>query len=252
MSSMASIFLDKSGIPEAEAVKEALVKRMNRVGIEEISVIDVEVDMEGDITVTFQDDEGDVMDVIFSYDPEDGPIALIADEGDEDNWLIVDLDGLHPTLVKTPVGIYLNLTDLEWMNKSAFLTLFEAGNLDDDDDGEKEVESKKGYVQPELYGYLDVDGDLEEATFEVDEARKVFVVRGGKRVKLAIVRKIKRRILTGKQKQSIRKAVRKRKAKKHIIARKRKKSLRVRRRLKIKRPTNLSRTQKVAGTGNRK
>ena len=249
--SMAFNFLDKANIPKEQEILDAMQKRMNRVGIEAITVERVDVDIDGEITVTYSDEEGDEMDIIFFYDQEDGAIALIADEEDDENWLIVDLDALNPPIVNTGVGKFIQMSSLEWMNKSAFQTLFQAGDVDDADDNQlSDNELGKGRVLPDPYGYI--GEDLLEDDEVILEARKVYVVRGGKKVKLAIVRKVRRKILTGRQKGAIRKAVRKRKAQKHKIARKRKKALRVRKRMKIKTPTNLGRNQKVAGTANRK
>ena len=246
--SMATALLDKSNIPRQEDIKASMEARLSRLGIEDIAVTEVDVDIDGDITVTFQDIEGDELDAVFTVDPEDGPVVIIADDDSDEDWLIVDLDGLHPTMVKTPFGLFLNLTDLEWMNKSAFLTIFQAGDIDSQEPNNDDMNGKDHARDP--WGYMGENFDDDEVF--IDEARKVYVVRGGKKVKLAIVRKVKRKILTGKQKMAIKKAVRKRRAKKHVIDRKRKKSLRVRKRTKIKSPTNLSKHQKVAGTANRK
>jgi hypothetical protein len=244
-SSLAWNFLDKSKVPDASAIKTAIEKRLNFLGIEGIAVVEVEPDIEGDIFITFQDEDGDEMDVVFAYDPEEGPIAVIQDDDeDAEDSLIVDLDGLAPSLVKTVFGTFVNLVDLDWMNKSAFLTIFQAGLLDDNNQEDNPSQL------PDPHGYI--TEALEESDEVITEARKVYVVRGGKRVKLAIVRKVRRKVLTGKQRSAIRKAVRKRRAKKHIISRKRKKALRVRKRLKLKTPSNLSKLQKVAGTANRR
>jgi len=258
-SSMASIFLDRANIPDSQAVKSSIENRINFLGIEGVFVDEVEVDIDGDIIVTFVDEDDDEMDVVFAYDPEDGAIAIIQDDDDDaEDSLIVDLGGLAPSVTKTPFGTYLNLIDLSWMNKSAFLTLFQAGQLDNDDDDDVEdyednsEESEDDERLPDPYGYIDTSESVEENEEHIDEARKVYVVRGGKKLKLAIVRKVRRKILTGKQKAGIRKAVMKRKAKKSVTSRKRKRSLRVRSRLKLKKPKNLAKGQKVAGTANRK
>lgn len=250
-------FLNKANIPDSKAIRSSIEKRINFLGIEGVFVDEVEVDIDGDIIVTFVDEEDDEMDVVFAYDPEDGAIAIIQDDDDDaEDSLLVDLGGLAPSVIKTAFGTYLNLLDLSWMNKSAFLTLFQAGQLDDDSDDDyeddKEEDNQEDKRLPDPYGYIDTSENAEENEDHIDEARKVYVVRNGKKVKLAIVRKVRKKILTAKQKAGIRKAVMKRKAKKGSIARKRKKSLKIRKRLKIKKPKNLTKGQKVAGTANRK
>ena len=83
----------------------------------------------------------------------------------------------------------------------------------------------------------------------IDEVKKT-VISGGKKVRLAIVRKVRRKRLTSSQKQGIRKAVIKRKQKKGQSSRRRKKSLALRKRSGLKRQS-LGRNLKVAGTSNR-
>ena len=250
MQSLAFNFLDKSKVPNAEAIIKALQDRLDELDFEGIIVDSVEVDIDGTIYVTFVDEDGDVMDVIFLYDDEEGAVALIDDEDGDDEMLAIDLDALQQALVKTVFGHYINLTELDWMNKSLLHTLFQAGDLDRLEGEEQPNEVTKGKAYADPYGYIDTNEDYENDTFEISE-RKVFVVRGGKRVKLAVVRKVKRKILSGKRKAAIRSAARKRKTKKHLIARKRKKSLKIRKRMGIKK-VKLSKLQKVAGTANRK
>ena len=77
------------------------------------------------------------------------------------------------------------------------------------------------------------------------------VVRGGKKVKLPIVMKKKRRVLTSKQRAGLKRAALKRKQNKVQINRKRAKSLKLRKRSNIKKK-KLAPGQKVAGTSDRK
>ena len=92
---------------------------------------------------------------------------------------------------------------------------------------------------------------LEEGA-EIDEAGFARVVRGGKVVRLPLVRRKRRRILTGKQRQGIRKAALKRKAKAGQIKRKRAKSLRLRRNQNVKKRSGDTNRFKVAGGADRK
>jgi hypothetical protein len=80
--------------------------------------------------------------------------------------------------------------------------------------------------------------------------RSVIVVRGGKRVRLPLVRRRRRKRLTSKQKNAIRRGAKKRKMKRGQIARARKKSLKLRKRGNLKRNTN--KRLKVAGTSDKK
>ena len=242
-------FLDKSGLPKSEDVKLAVENKLKKFGFDSIEVDDVDVDIDGDISITFVDEDDNEMEVIFMDDPEDGPVALVIGDDDEDEeseLTVVDLSSLSPAVIKTGLGTYLNMTDLDWINRSTFLSIFQGGDIDNEDEDDSDNK-----VNPDPYGYIDTSEGIEGLELVV-EARKVYVVRGGKRVKLAIVRKVRRKILTGKQKAGFKKAARKRKAKKSVIARKRKLSLRVRKRSNMKKVGGLSRAQKVAGTANRR
>lgn len=225
---------------------DAFEEKISSFGIEGLSIEDIEVDYDGFISVIFSDDEGDELEVIFMYDEEYGSVAMMSDsdsDRDEDEVIMVELDSLDPTLVQTPYGKFINLSELSWMNKSTLITILSAGDLLDDE----EMEEEDSEMLPDPYGYILKE---ENEVVEIEE-RKVMVVRGGKRVRLPVTRKKRRKILTGKQRASFRKAARKRKAKMSRIVRKRKKSLKIRRRTGLKTP-KLSRFQKVAGTANRK
>lgn len=199
----------------SDSIKLAFEQRLDKLGFEGITVEDVEADIEGDIIVTFADDDGDELDVLFTVDEDDGAIAILLDDEDEDgeDITIIDLDPSLPVIRKTILGEFIDLTNLDFLNRSLVTALFKAGDLDDEDN-----DIRVDVVQ--------VEG--------IEEQRKISVIRGGKRVKLGIVRKRKKVRLSAKQKSGIRKGVRKRKARKAAIQRKRKKSLKIRKRLKLK------------------
>lgn len=250
--SLAGEFLSKIEPISAEDIQSQLEKRLTELSIEGVYIEDVEVDIDGFIDVFFTDDDGDEMLVSFFMDPDEGAVALIADDETEEDWLLVDLDPLAPPVQKTSYGEFINLSgDLSWLNRSAMLAILQAGNIGDDD--VEKVETQKSDVIPDPYGYIrNEDFEFDETQDEVlVEGRKISVVRGGKKVRLAVVRKIRRRVLTGKQKTAIRKAVRKRKVKVSRSNRKRKRSLKVRKRMSLKTP-KLGKFRKIAGTANRR
>ncbi len=203
-----------------DEIKKAINERLAAVGFDGIGVSEVAVESNGETVVSFADLEGDEMDVLFSWDDDDGAEAIILndgfdleddEEGDDDLEIdMVDIDPLDPKLIDLGSGEKaVDLVNNGWMNKTFFETLFTAADFMDD------------ILEPE----------------SVDE-RKAVVVRGGKKVKVALVRRKRKKRLTSKQKAGIRKGARKRKAKKGAIARKRKKSLKLRKRLKLKKKDN--------------
>lgn len=196
----------------AEDIRSAVNQRIFDIGFEGVGVGEVSVDIDGETVVTFVDDDLDEMDVLFAYDPEDGAEAIILDDSDTDDDELeidmLDLDALKPRLIDFGnENIAIDLVNNKWMNKSFFETLFSVGDF------------------------------MEEEEKNIDE-RSAFVVRDGKKVKVALVRRKRKKRLTSKQKAGIKKGVRKRKSKKGQIARKRKKSLKLRGRLKLKKKDN--------------
>lgn len=257
MLSLSEQILQKYEPVSSEDILKSFEARLNVLGFENITVDDVQVDYDGDITVFFTDDEGNGVDVLFTIDPDEGVIAIILDDEESEDFIIVNLDSLDPPVIDTSFGRYIDLLRLDWLSGSVIATILQSNSFLDSDESSP-IAPK--VVDP--YGYTQVyDENCEEDLFieldemdeelEIDEARKVSVVRGGKRVRLAVAKKVRRKILTGKQRASIRKAVRKRKVKQAKINRKRKRSLKVRKRISLKTP-KLTRFQKVAGTANRR
>lgn len=238
----------------SEGIKTAFNRRLEEIGFENITVDEVIVDYEGDITVCFVDDENNELEILFFYDEDEGASAIILDGEDADEYIVINLDSLSPSLKHSSFGVYINLTDLEWMTASTLSTMLQSVEyLEDAEEAPRapvKVQDKWGFIKNEDFAICEDDSE-EDEELEIDEARKISVIRGGKRVRLAVVRKVRRKILTGKQKTAIRKAVRKRKVQKSKIQRKRKRSLKVRKRINLKKP-KLTRFQKVTGTANRK
>ena len=195
-------------------------------------------------------------------DEEDTIIAIVNDEGndDADEGLVVELTSLNPSVISIPgQADYVNLTELSWMNRSTITSILSAGDIDFTVKG-KSVESgelpadrhptQKNNTTKNPHGYEEAYCIEEDAT--IDEAGFARVVRGNKVVRLPLVRRKRRRVLTGKQRQGIRKAVLKRKAKAGQTARKRKRSLRLRKSQNVKKRSGNTNTFKVAGGANRK
>ena len=204
-------------------VVRAFNHKFGTLGIEGVSCDECEVDYEGMQTVYFVDETGDELAIAFYFDEESNAAeAMILhdpDEGTQEESLIIDLSPQSPPLIQTSVGTYVNLMNLEWMNLSTLKTLMQAGDVE------------YGYDEPE----------------EKHEARMVTVVRGGKRVRVPIIKRKRIARLTAKQKAGFRKAARKRKAKKSQSSRKRKRSMRIAKT--VKRP-KLNKMQKVSGGRN--
>jgi hypothetical protein len=240
-------------------IAKAFQSRIDRYDFDGITVDDVEINMDGSIEITFVDAEGDEMSVLFDYSDEDGVTATILDGEDDDEFIVIDLDPLTPPVVDMGInGIkYPKLDDLTWMNKSAMASLFVAGDLGSDGDPDldghlSQIDIEKRQMPKGWMYFKAVEGYAftEEDESEIEE-RMVTVVRGGKKVRIPVVRKVRRKKLTPKQKQAIKKAVRKRKMKAGQIARKRKKSLALRKRSGLKK-NKFTKYQKAQGTADRK
>jgi len=253
--SRAALFLEDStpkysNIPgppfDAESVVHAFQNRLKYFNIEGVKVAEVEVDFEGDVIVHFSDHDGDEMGLLFTVDPDEGVEALVLDDDDheEGDATIIDLDPLTPPVIESPFGTYVNLTDLSWLNKSTLMSIFLAGDIGDDDS----VDLVRRNIEVDAYGHklsvpaeskdkdkgveieredIEEDGEIVESGFKV-------VVRGGKRIRLPIVRRKRKRRLTARQLAGVRKGALKRKQKKAQTSRKLKKSLKVRKRAGIK------------------
>ena len=226
-------------IPFSEAdILEAFEEKLEESEFEGIKVDSARIFDEG-IEVSFSDEDDSLLSAFFVHDDMDGssvivddidddelggeyPQGMMADDQlsqDDDSELpVIDLDAIDPPLRVVHGITYIDLIDLSWMDDDLLLAILNAGDVDD------------------------LETDFEEAS--------AFVIRGGKKVKKALVRRRRRRILTPAQKAGIRKAKIKRKAHQGKTNRKRAKALKIRKRLGLKRNTN--KHFKVAGTSDRK
>lgn len=215
------------------AIEKAFMDRMDSFGIEGISVDRVDVDLEGDIVVQFSDENDDELAALFMVDDEDGVIAILLDEDpDSDEVEIIDFDSLSPVIRNTKFGQYVDLTNLQWMNKSTVLSIFQSGQLD------PKPPKEKIKVQQDAFGN-DIRTIIPSESFvqklKLKEQGFKTVVRGGKRVRLPVVRRKRKKRLTPRQRVGIRKAAVARKRTQSQSSRKRKRSLAIRKRTGIKR-----------------
>ncbi len=158
---------------------------------------------------------------MFTLDPEEGAIAIIEPDEDEDDFLTVDLSHFNVPIIKTPFGDYLDLLNLGWLNKTILRSMLSA----------LEVEHTEN-------GHLPFREELNELT--------KIVVRDGKKIRKSLVRRKRKKRLTSAQRMGIRKGAVKRKAKMNQTNRKRKKSMLLRKRSKLK--TGNQKGMKVQGT----
>ena len=200
--------LSKAEATKAETtIKTAFNKHLDSLDIDSVQVADVTTENGGDVIITFSDGDGGELDVLFTIDDEDGADAYILDDKDYSDYTdddeademdTVDLDQLDPTTIKISGEDALDLVNLKWLTIGAIEAILDSSD-------------------------------------SIEEKRFAYAVRGGKRVKIAMVRRRKKKRITGKQRTAFRKGARKRKLTAKSSARKRKKSLKVRKRMKVKR-----------------
>ena len=141
---------------------------------------------------------------------EEGKPYVITDIEDEEEYNEVDLDDVAPVIDFSGTAKMVDLTNSAWLSEQVLADI--------------------------------ISGELDEA--------HTFVVRDGKKVKVKLVRKKRRRVQTAKVKAGIRKAVQKRRANKGQISRNRKKSNKLRKRMGLK--GNKNKNLKVQGTSSAK
>ena len=223
---------------DGETIKKAFQKMLDKFDFP-ISVINVDSDYEDNILIELQDVDGDELTLIFTYDEDEGVEVIVIDDEDDDLAIdddyvvVVDLDTYSPPIEKGNFGMRPALYDLSWMNKSTLASLLLAGDLDIKiSENFNEIFADFRELEMfECYGPYDYE-DFDKH-YDVDERYKV-AVRGGKKIKIPIVKRKRKKRLTAKQKAGIRKGVQKRKAKMSQTLRKKEKTMKVRRRLNIK------------------
>jgi hypothetical protein len=223
--------------------KQKLEGRLAFLGIEGILVDDVDVDQEGHIFVTFANMADEEMTVVFMHSPEEGSCVLIGDESDldDENAILIDLSPMQPPLVDTPYGPYINFATVDWLSKALFETILSAGELLEKEPDEQMFKQKDAFgnriIARAPLEELEKDDELEAIVESVKDGDEVIceiyktVIRSGKRVRIPVVRRLRKKRLTSKQRAGMRKAIRSRRAHKSQIARKRKRSIMARKRM---------------------
>lgn len=206
---------------DGDLIRREFEEKFKEFEIEDVSIDDVNILIPNTIIISFIDINNNVLDLAFILDEDEGAqVFLINDDiesnsllDDEDKELLsIDFNSSLPAIKETKSGRYIDLTNLSWLNKSTLLSFFSLGNI------EIEAEQEKQKRKVDAFGY----------TVKMGEAFKL-VIRGGKKVKLPLVRSIKKKRLTAAQRAGIRKAARKRKQHMSQTLRKRAKSLNIRR-----------------------
>lgn len=224
--------IDANGVPNSDFIKAAFEAQLARLNLEDVLVDSVQCDTEGNTFIDFASGD-DLITVVFTHDEDEGACALIDDpestDDDDDYTLVIDLDHLGASTMKTNFGTYVNLGELSWLTRNIMLTILDAGDYD-------LAESPKEAKKYDAFGQiLNPSASAEEAfrlepyLNQIDEVAYKVVVRGGKKERLPIVRRRRKRRLTPKQRAGIRKAIRTRKSSASKM--KRKRSLAVRKRL---------------------
>ena len=111
-----------------KAIEDAFRAKLNSFGYESIQV-SAYIDLAEGPLVTFWDIEGDEVTIWFYVNPEEGPIASVVSEDDEQ--ISVDLSTVDCPTFDVNGQDFIDLTDLSWMNKSTLTVLLAAGEVDE-------------------------------------------------------------------------------------------------------------------------
>ena len=121
---------------DSQDIKQAFKAHFDAYGFEGVDVQDVIVEEDGDIIVTFVDDENDSMDVIFAIDKQDDSMfAILLDDNaeaseEEDEIMVIDIDFAGAVPRTNQFGSQsVDLVDLSWMNKSTLETILTQGEI---------------------------------------------------------------------------------------------------------------------------
>lgn len=196
-------------VPAAERMHKALVKRLAKFKFDGVAVDSVDVDADGDVRVVFSDIYGDKQEVLFGLDGSH-ITAIILGGKDEDDVISIDLSPLVPSIMHNEFGtLSVDLVNPLWMNKSAFDTIFSAGEIVSRMRGEVEVDEPEldahGNVVLQYGGESFASRCLYDETLlmEMSIAR---VVRGGKGLRVPILRCERRSQISGYMRMAIRKS----------------------------------------------
>ncbi len=180
--------------PSAERMHKALVKKLAKFQFDGVAVESVDVDADGDVRVVFSDIYGEKMEVLFGLDGST-VVALIlgkSGEKDDDDVISIDLSPLAPSIMTNEFGtMSVDLINLIWMNKSALDTIFSAGEIVANMRGETEEDDVEldafGNAIVKYEGVAHAVSKLYDETLLMEMSIQR-VVRGGKGIRIPILR----------------------------------------------------------------
>lgn len=214
--SVSALFLeqieDETAPISSAAVASAFAAKLSEFELDTVNIENVEVSPDGVILVEFEDDEGDEVSASFGVDDE-GAFALISQDEEEENAIVVDLSLFDVPTIAGTFGTYINLTDLSWLTKDVLVSILAVGMVGPDDmfRGEETPEMPE---DNETVSSLSMKEDFKSLKASI--AKKVkkgykylgtkFAVRGGKKVKVAIFKSMRKHILSAAKKMALVKA----------------------------------------------
>jgi len=119
--------LSHYGVASAKEIEDAFLDKLDSFGFSNIGV-SVVLDLDEGPFVTFFDEEGDEVTVWFGIEDDQGPIASVVSEDDEQISIL--LDPFDPGIIEIGDEAMLDLADLSWMNHSVLNALLMAGEVD--------------------------------------------------------------------------------------------------------------------------
>lgn len=181
--------------PTESEEEEALEELLSKYGFEDV---DVSVEhSDEDKIITFENDDS-VEVAVLGVDDDGHTYAISSthnDDPEEEYATVMDLDFLNPDLVEDDEISAIDLSDPDWLNKSALLAL-----MFPTDTVREDVAESTLFV---------LDDELKELVERVVTRRATgrmhMVVRGGKVMRVPVFRRIRRTVLSPKQKAALRK-----------------------------------------------
>jgi hypothetical protein len=182
--------------PTETEEEEALSDLLTKYGFDDVDV-SVEHSDEDKIIVFENDDNVEV--AVLGVDDDGHTYAISSthnDESDDSEYAtIMDLDFLNPDLVEDDEVSSIDLTDPDWLNKSAILALM----FPTDTVKEEVAESELFVLDDELKSIV------EKIMTRRATGRMHMVVRGGKVMRVPVFRRIRKAVLSPKQRAALRK-----------------------------------------------
>lgn len=221
----------------SESIATAFEKKLAQFGLDKVlQVMGAEVGEDGDVSVELMDKDDNTYVLVFIYDEKEGPQGFVLSDkdeakkskkkkakkeenDDEDVELAFDLAPLNPSVVKTAFGDYMNMSDLSWLDQDTLMGMLMAAGCPI---GIAILPKAK---QDEFGQFLRNES--------MDEAFRI-IIKGGRKVRVPLVRRLRKKRLTPRQRMGLRKAAMKRKLHSAQAMRKRRKSLALRKRLHLK------------------